>query len=237
MHDTGVRAPTDVGADAPPLERLPDGRRYSGLSASERAQLRRSSLLGAALELFAENGYAATSIEQICQAATVGLKGFYDEFGTKERLLTVLYEDLYDRVSYEFYSDIASIEAHEDSSRELMSAWVRATVRDRHAAQVMFVESVGASAASEAFRQVTRRKMAEQVALAYSLGLYGTPVVEPLPPSIALGLTGGLLELVRDWLLADETSAVDEAVSVDQLTERVVQFCRIVFAGLNVEPR
>jgi AcrR family transcriptional regulator len=259
MHDTGASASLAAAPQSPALQPPapppPDGRLYSGLSASERAQMRRTNLLAAALELFAENGYEATSIEQICQAASVGLKSFYDEFGTKALLLRVLYEELYDRVSFEFFSDIARLEAHDDSSRELMSAWVRATVRDRRAAKVMFIESVGTSAASEAFRQVTRRNMAEQVALAYSRGLYGTPVVEPLPRSIALGLTAGVLELVRDWLLADTAVTVDahlavdadlavdepattgETVSVDELTERVVQFCRIVFAGLDAEPR
>lgn len=210
-------------------ERDGNGRRYSGLSAAERAQQRRGNLLSAALELFADQGYGSTSIEQICQAASVGLKGFYDEFGTKERLLLALYEELYDAVVLEFFTEVDSIEPHDGSDRQLMGAWVRATVRDPRAAKVMMVESVGASAGSEAFRQVTRRKMAEQVAKAYAMGLFGRPVVDPLPPSLALALTGGLLELVRDWIFEDG------AVSVDQLTDRVVQFCRSVFAGLRVE--
>ena len=108
---------------------------------------------------------------------------------------------------------------------------MRATVRDPRAAKVMFVESVGTSAGSEAFRLATRRKMAEQVAKAYAMGLFGRPVVAPLPPSIALALTGGLLELVREWIFEDGAETVDE------LIERVVQFCRVVFVGLSADRR
>ena len=46
-------------------------RGYGGRSAAERRAERRERLLAAGLELFGTRGYAATSIERLCAAASV----------------------------------------------------------------------------------------------------------------------------------------------------------------------
>src|SRR5690242_12783112 len=76
-------------------------RRYSAMSRwkrqpEQRRRERRRQLLDSAFHLFATQSYARTSIEQICQGAHVGFKGFYDEFATKEALFLTLYEELVD---------------------------------------------------------------------------------------------------------------------------------------------
>ena len=58
-------------------------RTIRGLDAEERRAQRRAQLLDAALELFAANGYLNTSIEQLCQAAYVGTKAFYEVFDSR----------------------------------------------------------------------------------------------------------------------------------------------------------
>ncbi len=68
------------------------GRTIKGLDPEARRRQRKDELLESALDLFAANGYANTSIEQICQHATVGYKAFYDEFATKEQLFIELYD-------------------------------------------------------------------------------------------------------------------------------------------------
>ncbi|RMF17184.1 MAG: TetR/AcrR family transcriptional regulator [Candidatus Dadabacteria bacterium] len=53
----------------------------------------KASLLEAAEALFADRGYSATSVRDICQAAGVTQPSLYHFFGSKEKLLWTLIED------------------------------------------------------------------------------------------------------------------------------------------------
>jgi len=62
-------------------------RRLSGRRARRAAETR-DAIVGAALRLFARQGFVATTVEQITQAADVGKGTFFNYFPTKEHLLT-----------------------------------------------------------------------------------------------------------------------------------------------------
>jgi Bacterial regulatory proteins, tetR family len=68
---------------APRTSAQPRPRTIRGLDADQRRAQRREQLLAAAFELFARDGYAKASIEEICQTAYVGNKAFYDLFDSK----------------------------------------------------------------------------------------------------------------------------------------------------------
>jgi AcrR family transcriptional regulator len=59
---------------------------------AEQAAATRERILGAAIELIAERGYAATSIEALCQRADVVRTAIYWHFGAKEGLLIPVIE-------------------------------------------------------------------------------------------------------------------------------------------------
>jgi AcrR family transcriptional regulator len=58
-----------------------------------RAEETRSQLLEAALRLFSQNGYDATGVADICQAAGVSKGAFYHHFPTKRALFLVLLQN------------------------------------------------------------------------------------------------------------------------------------------------
>ncbi len=60
----------------------------------ERSRLKRQKLLDAAMLLFQEHGYDATSIEDIAQQAGVAVGGFYQHFRSKRQVLLVLMDGL-----------------------------------------------------------------------------------------------------------------------------------------------
>jgi AcrR family transcriptional regulator len=62
---------------------------------SRRAQLTRDEILGAARRLFAERGYARTSVRDIARAAGVSAQTVYDSVGSKQELVAQL-NDLID---------------------------------------------------------------------------------------------------------------------------------------------
>ncbi len=65
----------------------------------ERSRRKRDALLEAALALFAERGYEATSIEEIAHHAGVAVGGFYQHFASKRQLLLVLMNRLLDEAA------------------------------------------------------------------------------------------------------------------------------------------
>src|SRR5579875_3566334 len=68
------------------------------LPQQKRSKQKRDALLQAALSLFAERGYEATTIEDIAHQAGVAVGGFYQHFASKQQLLLVLMDSVMDVV-------------------------------------------------------------------------------------------------------------------------------------------
>ncbi|GAC1448467.1 MAG: TetR/AcrR family transcriptional regulator [Ktedonobacteraceae bacterium] len=75
------------------------GQHFPPLPQQERSRRKRDALLEAALALFAERGYEATSIEEIAHHAGVAVGGFYQHFASKRQLLLVLMDRLLDEAT------------------------------------------------------------------------------------------------------------------------------------------
>ena len=72
-------------------------RTYGGQAVADRARQRRERFLDAAVELFGTHGYAATSVPQVCKAAGLSSRQFYQEFSDREDLLRTLYDRVQDK--------------------------------------------------------------------------------------------------------------------------------------------
>lgn len=70
------------------------GRIYGGRTTEQRRAERRERLLGAGLEMFGTEGWAAASVERLCAAAAVATRSFYEEFASREALLLAVYESV-----------------------------------------------------------------------------------------------------------------------------------------------
>ncbi len=66
------------------------GQRLPPLPQQDRSRRKRAALLAAALALFAERGYEATSIEEIARRAGVAVGSFYQHVASKRQVLLVL---------------------------------------------------------------------------------------------------------------------------------------------------
>lgn len=82
-------------------------RTICGLDAEQRRAHRREQLLTAAFELIARDGYPNTSIEQICQAAYVGNKAFYEVFDSKEDCYLALLTQIAERIEEQAVAALA----------------------------------------------------------------------------------------------------------------------------------
>jgi AcrR family transcriptional regulator len=214
---------------APARPKRAGGRRIRGLEPEQRRQERRRQLLDSAFHLFATQGYARTSIEQICQGAYVGFKGFYDEFATKEALFLTLYEQVVGRVISAFQDFVDHREFTSATVRELLEVFVRAVLDDGRVAQVLFVEAAGLSPAVEAARRATYRTFADFV---FAMWSASSEVREKMPADfdhhrLPLGMVGAIVELMVDWLV----DSADE--DIKGLIDDLEIYCTVVLTGLQ----
>jgi len=112
-----------------------------------RAQLTRDEILRAARRLFAERGYARTSVRDIAQAAGVSAQTVYDSVGSKQELVLRL-NDLIDAEAG--VADIVRAAAESDDPREVVATPARVTRSIlEHCGDILTALSGGAAAEPE----------------------------------------------------------------------------------------
>ncbi|WP_063016244.1 TetR/AcrR family transcriptional regulator [Nocardia niwae] len=205
----------------------PARRRIRGLDAEQRSAQRRGLLLDAATELFAEQGYSGTSIEQICQRAYVGTKGFYDHFESKEACYIALLEQVTGQIQQRV-ADVAAATAEAswpERVAAIVGAFVHAITEDARLGKVTFGEAGGISPVVERQRRANRRWAAAFLDQHWPEAA-ARVVDEPRRRQIlALATVGGIFELVTDWLHSDHPQ--DSSALIDDLTS----FVTVVQAG------
>lgn len=223
----------EVGASSPSET---GGRRIRGLDADGRRAQRRTQLIDAALELFAENGYLNTSIEQICQRAYVGTKAFYELFDGKESCYIALLRQVSERIEDRVVAALgAAPDLEADAVAMVVSTFAHALVDDPRLARVTFGEASGISPTVERQRRVNRRWAAgfiETLWRRYDAATNTEPSIDYRP--LAIGTIGGLFELVADWLLETDT---DDARTVDALIADLTGFTQTVRDGIRSRTR
>ncbi|TCJ29919.1 TetR/AcrR family transcriptional regulator [Nocardioides jejuensis] len=205
----------------------PRPRIIRGLDAEQRKASRRQALLDAGLDLFPQQGFAKTSIEQLCQHAYVGTKAFYETFASRDELYEALLRSISDRVFGELAQVATEGGSEEELAPRILSAFAHAFVDDVRFAQVTF--GAGSAITPEAELQ---RRANRQTAAAFVEGLwaqFGNPS-RPEDDGVAIGLIGGLFDVIAHWVrdLGDEAPT---ASTVDLLVTRMVNLYRVIAAG------
>lgn len=187
-------------------------RDYAGRSAAARRAERRERMLAAGLELFGTEGYAAASIERLCAQAAVSTRNFYEEFGSREALLTALH----DRVN------TAAIEAVAKAFAELPEAdlaerttvavhtYLNATAQDPRLARVAYVEVVGVSAEVERYRARWRERWAELLVAEADRAVRRGEAVPRDYRLTAIALMGAVNELVHHWSVLGGVTPIED---------------------------
>ncbi|MFE3542414.1 TetR/AcrR family transcriptional regulator [Nocardia sp. NPDC059177] len=197
---------TDHDADRP------TGRRYLGQSQAQRAHHRRQMLLDAALEVFGTQGYPAGSVKNLCGAAGLTERYFYESFRDREACLAALYAELTAQLQDRTLRAIDAAAALETMIDAGLTAFVGYLTDDPRRAKVVLIEVVGVSAQMEQRRHAVLREYAELIA-----SIWATARSQPLSLHERLtcvAVVGGINHLLVDWLLDGRTDAPAELVKV-----------------------
>jgi AcrR family transcriptional regulator len=205
----------------------PAGRRIRGLDADQRRAQRRDALLDAALDLFAEQGYPGTSIEQICQRAYVGTKSFYEVFDSRESCYIALLR----RITEQTMAHMATVldgapDAEPAATRILIEAFAHWFADDVRLAKVTFGEGSAITPAVERQRRANRRWAAAFIESIWQR--YGGD--SGRTRGVAVGVVGGLFEIVADWV---HDADVTEEKAVATLIHDLISFYGATRAGMQ----
>jgi AcrR family transcriptional regulator len=204
------------------------GRRIRGLDAGERREQRRRAVLDASLALFAEHGYAATSIEQICQAAYVSTKSFYELFASRDACYEELHRELSEALQREMVARLEGLAGEvpeAEVTEALLGAFLDAIVSDPRRAHVLLGRARMISPSSERLRRENRRWAA-----AFVNAVWQRFGVEGDNSQIAVALIGGMFDLITVWLIDGDLA---DEIAVGHLRQDLGRFYWAVRRGLT----
>ncbi len=207
--------------------RTAEGRVYRGQSATERREERRQRLIEAGLDLFATQGYLATSIEEICAAAAISTRNFYELVDGREGLLVLLH-DIAMRRAEEAVLDALRTAPEDDAAARVgaaLAAFVAAMTDDPRWARIAYVEVVGISPVVERRRHTWMATFARLIA-AQADAMADRGLAPRRDHELtAVALVGAVDRLIVHWQASPRRRASSRRV-VEELT-------RLVLAALS----
>jgi AcrR family transcriptional regulator len=214
-----------MAATTPPARarRAAEGRVYRGQSAVERQEDRRQRLIEAGLDLFARQGYLATSIEEICAAAAISTRNFYEQVDGREGLLVLLHDIAMRRAQQAVLDAVAGAPRDDVMARVRapLGAFVEAMTADPRWARIAYVEAVGISAELERRRHMWMNRFSKLMAAeADAIAERGLAPRRDHELS-AVALVGAIDRLIVHWQ-ASSRRRVPAQRLVDELTRMIV---------------
>lgn len=188
---------------------------YAGRSVQERRAERRALFLEAGLTVFAEKTYAASSISDVCAAAGLSRRQFYEQYTGREALLVDVYDHVQQRARAAFREGLTGAASAEPRTliESGMRAYVHAITDDPRCVRVAFVEIVGVSDAVERHRAQVRDEWGAVVAQTAA----AVPGVRTPPGGWQLAMAafiGAVNGAVHRWSQQDPRPPVNDLLEV-----------------------
>lgn len=180
-------------------------RPYAGISQDERRRQRRDRLLLAALDLFTRQGFAQTKVTELCKAAGVSTRNFYEEFDNKERLLLLLHDRINALALERVTAALAALDSADAATRisTLLDAFVSSVTADPRVPRLAYVEAVGVNAELEQQHQDWVARWADFIeAEAERAAAQGFAPGRNFHLT-AIALVGAVTGLLREWQAHD----------------------------------
>jgi AcrR family transcriptional regulator len=205
---------------APPVEcddlAVPDAtqRAYGGQSADARRQIRRVRLLDAAMDAMACNEWRSATVENICAAAGLNKRYFYESFTDLDALSAAVVDDIADGVR------AATIEATgataqrplEAQALAAVAAAVRALVDDPRRARVL-LGGVAASPELHDHRTTVMHRLTD-VLIDHGRTVHGVELeTDPLAKVAPAFIVGGTADAILGFVSGEVELPLDEFIA------------------------
>ena len=199
----------------------PPRRRYGGVLPEERQRARRDKLIEGALEVFGTKGFHSATVREVCLAAHLTERYFYESFKSLPQLFIAVYGHLRDQLMAETMRVLATVET---TPLGLLESALRVYLKffqdDPRRGRVMLVDALGVD------NEVAR--LSGQTARDYSglLRLHMSSLVSPqMAEGISLdlladGLIGMNVLLAARWMQDGFVEPIDKVIRTNLLPYR-----------------
>ena len=197
----------------PPLHRLPSGRHQLTREAVQRSQ--RGRLLFAIAGAVAEKGYSAVTVADIVDRASVSRSTFYEQFADKESCFLAAFEFAVEFVLGQMRAASEALGAELDwraQVRSDLTTYLGVLAAEPAFARALHVEVLAAGPAALDRRGEVLALFADRTRRIHELSRIRDPSLPKLDPAVFELHTGGMDELVRQWLRGRGAAALPELV-------------------------
>jgi len=209
------------------------GRIYAGQSAEGRNADRRERLMAAGLEAFGTQGFHGTTIEQLCTAAAVATRSFYEIFASREALLIALHDEINARALDAVVAALDRVDSPNLHARAVaaFTAYLEVITTDPRWVRITLSETVGASGATYRARREALSRFAEFLHLELDR-LAEAGVVPARDYSLtSVSVVGGLTALVESLLPPDEPPGVLSTPAIARVRDEGIRLILSVGAA------
>ncbi len=206
----------------------PTGRPFRGVPSDERQAQRRRQLVEAGLDAFGTRGFHLTGVRDVCAAARLTERYFYESFKNREALFLAVYEAAVDRIRAAVF---LALQGAGDRPIEVARAGLTAMLttyrEDPRLARVLLVEVLAIGREVGDAQHVVNASFAEMIARV-TLALFPGMVEHGLDPGlVGNALYGSTLYVSMQWASG----------GFREPQEQILAHCLLVFDALIAEMR
>jgi AcrR family transcriptional regulator len=205
------------------------GRSFRGVPPDERQAQRRRQLVEAGLDAFGTRGFHLTGVREICVAARLTERYFYESFKNREALFLAVYEEAVERVRSAVMGALASAAASAAFPQGLPRAGLQAMLvsyrDDPRLARILLVESLAAGPAVGGAQYAVTASFAEMIA-GIAKSLFPGMAEQGLDPQlVGNALFGSTLYISMQWAFGGFREPL----------EQILTHCLLVYEALFAE--
>ena len=196
----------------PPLHRLPSGRHRLSREAVKQSQ--RGRLLFAIAQVVAERGYAAATVADIVDRASVSRSTFYEQFPDKEACFIAAFDYGVEFVLGRMQAASEALPGGDwrEHIRSDLSTYLTVLAREPAFARALHVEVLAAGAVALPHRAPILEMFSERTRGVLARARERDASVPELPSAAFALHSGGVDELIRSRLLADAETDLAELI-------------------------
>lgn len=203
----------------PPTHR----RRYGGVLPEERQRARRDKLIEGALEVFGTKGFHSTTVREVCVAAHLTERYFYESFKSLPDLFRAVYEHLRGLLMAETMQALAKADRTPLGMMEpALRVYLRFLQDDRRRGRVMLVDALGIDSEVARLSGETARDYSGLLKMHLSRLVAERPDLNISLDLLADGLIGLNVLLAARWMQNDFAEPIDQVVSTNLLPYRAL---------------
>lgn len=209
------------------------GRRYGGVDKEERQRQRRDRLIAAALEVFGEKGYHASTVRDVCRRAELTSRYFYESFDGME----ALFEAVYAHVSRELMSRVMLVLAATPMDPDLLAeaalrAFLEYIREDPIRARVVLVDAQYVGKGMHQVSQASNRDFAAIIANFTLMFFPDLPRTGLDAAMVANGLVGSNVRIATQWVEDNCQTPLDTVLlNMSAFIKAAVQYARTLLAN------